>query len=341
MYSEVLRLGFGTALFFLNMVLAHVVYDASDIRIAHTVQLESVVITIALFYLTAYVLAHRGWNYESKYRPPFTTFYVMVHVYGLGVFVVMCVYGLFCSTFQLTLIFICSLVSIFFDDILFNNSGSPLEKVFLITNVVSAGCVCGIISLEYKNYVGIVEMMYSKDLSSVMFAYVIPVVSPVVMTMFRTSHYCTRLHDAVLDIIKFALPFSVLMAIPYIFSPATISPTASAMNFFSDILQSREKVVCLLLLPLSSLLSLCFLFYNILTYNTVDAIMTLSMAIACRYLWIENNATAYSIHISMCMSFMILVRMFYMYAHRRANTKNILPQHGEYYEDDETIEQSA
>ena len=321
-------------LFLSNMMAAHVVSDALDISIPDTIQLESLVIVVSMLYLVIYFFFQKGLQYESQYKPPFTMFYVMVHVYGLGFFLIFCMYGLFGSSFQLALMLLFSLVYLFFDDILFNNKETPLLKLLLITNVVSAGCVCAIILLESSNYKGIAEMLVTKDWYSIIFAYVIPVLSPIIMTLFRTSHYCTRLHDAVLDIVKFALPFAVIIAVPSI-----LNTTHSAL-FFDSIFQTRNKVVMLFVLPILSLMSIFYLFYSVLIYDTAEAIVVFSAALATRYLLIQGQNIVYGLELGMCVSFMILVRVFYVYKQYKHNTKNIIAQQFEYYDDESSMQEA-
>ena len=274
---ELIRVGTGLLLLTVNMLIADCWTPGTFQSMRAVMRLSNEIVICSACLIYVHTVFFRDASYISKYKPPFTPYYVAIHVYLLGILVYFIYYvvtGLnACAVFT----FICSLFAMVLDDTL------ELRGDFVMVNILRMMLSLGAIivftvfmTLHSDESLGVLSQ---HGYTEVFFSIILPSSTPFMFMMVRHSKFCHDIKDAVVDIALFALPFACIMALLGIYQQSELEYDIAYNSTVPFLIQHTPKEIAVAItLPFTQLLVLYYFFFCVLNHQTVDLVVSVTVA---------------------------------------------------------------
>lgn len=340
---ELTRLGVGSVVYLLQMICASMVYQKPYLSFVYTLQMACVTIMASGGCLFLYFCLSKytpNWS-NSQYKPPFTMYYISLHVYGLGFLTFVVCYCTMNTSMYCSMLFLVCLLGTHLDDMIERGNKNPWGYWFWKTLAGVFGVVSifvgGLSTWEdtMLDILAITDWIHFSWFKLVFFV-CLPLLTQLIFCCFRGSQYCTHLQDAVWDLIQFGIPFACVISFLMLLCTSTclfhnIEPLSPIpIRNITHIPDNFDSVWWVLFLPVTNLGVLMYTLFCVLNYGSIDVVFSLSLAMWCKFMYLHAE-TEYAMLVMMGGICMILCRSVYMYIIRKDELRpNVrLPQSDE------------
>lgn len=327
MRQDIVRIIAGFLLFTLNTFLADLVHGQYYLSIIDTFYVNSIVVVLASVYSLIIALVMTFfWKNRVTYSPPFTFFYVMVQVYGMGCVIFVSFYCMYVSNVQSSLMFLAGLFLVHIDDVLYQNlSEKTLMKFLHATIGLIAMIPVFLIRLDLGNDWSYIKMLMQSDVGTIITMEGCPVLVAVLFYFFRMSNYHVKREYMIPEILQYGVPFAFFMSLIIILSfNSCLLQNAEILigeHMFSISHVNIYSIWALMFLPLTSMMAVVYLFYNTITGNTLDHMVALAQMITCRYVYYKRNGM-FTVACMATIACVSVLRLWYSYCHEKATHAN-------------------
>lgn len=357
--NELIRLSVGFFIFVSNLSLGSMLYPTPYISITRTIYISAFSV-LGCSALT-FVVFPKKRNMESlRYKPSFSLYSILIHVYGVGFLIFTLTYCALNTTVTCTWVFLIGLVSIHIDDMLERHEDSA------VINILKSLCVvCSVIGVFFTvlkhNELENTENWIS--IFNIMFLIILPALTPILIHFFRNAQYCTHIREAISDLMHFGMPFASILAViilvllhtecmsDMLFTPLyvenmngtqytiyndnstnlplfthTMLPSTILPESSSSMQLSIESCILLSIQTWTNVWTVFFTFYSVLTYQTVDVFCLFSLSILSKFICFYSQGW---VAVCVFMSFTAVVKfrlLCCLYNYRKSKEEQIQNQ---------------